>query len=267
MAFVKTASLFNFPEVDLPIIVTHRGQQITGRVSSKALCLASPVLEKFIYPTFGRLSPAKNEPPVTCTGRGKSQTKSGLEETPAIIAESVGQNECVDCDIIGNGVKNCKLASTKSNQEVAPGLMFGGHIDFQEDNAESLRLLFQIAHFQFNKVPLKLQFDTLIGIAHLCEIYQCVQLVLPWLDSWLEGGIKECAEAGKEEYLFIAWSFGRADLFTECANNLINEVYLIDGLPAVNRGFVRYLDDIEGLPPKAIGEFVPSTRIFASLLI
>lgn len=93
------------------------------------------------------------------------------------------------------------------------------------------------------------------GMAHLCELYQCVHLVLPWLDGWLADGLKECREAGKEEYLFIAWALGKATLFSACANHIANELYLVDGIPAVNQGYVRYLDEIEGIPPKTIGKF------------
>lgn len=247
--------VFTFPDADLSIVVTSKGERIVGRVSSRALCSASCIFGKFIHPPFGRLQPARKDisleyPRAEITQGVGSNYSMGFEEwnletETSDIATNFSGYEIIEDEVM-------ETHSSKPNEKSESELESDGELDFQDDNAESILVLLQIVHLQFNKIPTKLPFQTLLGLTHICEQYQCVQLVLPWLDSWLADGLQECREAGKEEYVFIAWSFGRATLFAECTNHIANEIYLVDGIPIIDQGYFRFLKDII-FPPHTIG--------------
>ena len=42
-----------------------------------------------------------------------------------------------------------------------------------------------IAHLEFTKVPGTINKETLYQVAILCEQYQCVQIVAPWIRDWI----------------------------------------------------------------------------------
>lgn len=97
-------------------------------------------------------------------------------------------------------------------------------IDFSEDNGEALLLLLHIAHLQFNKLPSQLPFNILVAVAVLCDKYDCAGLVKPWLPLWLVNEESQSMEPDHEEWLFIAWVFGREKTFRELAAKLVTEV-------------------------------------------
>lgn len=86
-------------------------------------------------------------------------------------------------------------------------------IDFSEDNIEALLPLLHIAHLQFSVVPQTLSFKTLLEVAVLCDKYDCVELVKPWLPSWLVKENTQSQVRGNEQWLFIAWVFNREKIF------------------------------------------------------
>lgn len=94
-------------------------------------------------------------------------------------------------------------------------------IDFSEDDTEALLLLLRIVHLQFNKIPSRLEFDTILNVAILCDKYDCVGVVKPWLPLWLVNEDTQCDKPGYEEWLFIAWVFGREKLFQSLATQLL----------------------------------------------
>ncbi|CZR54653.1 uncharacterized protein PAC_04537 [Phialocephala subalpina] len=115
-------------------------------------------------------------------------------------------------------------------------------LDFTEDDPNALLLLLQVIHFEF--APVKEQkpgTDQIYQLAILCDKYDCVHLVGPWLDDWLEkaesidvvrhhtylllkrfrGGDNNsaCKEVDSEKWLFIAWVFGKQEIFEQTAKN------------------------------------------------
>ena len=97
-------------------------------------------------------------------------------------------------------------------------------LDFKEDDAEALFTLLRTAHLQFSKVPATLTFESILNIAVLCDKYDCVGLVKPWLNSWLANESTQYKEPGHEEWLFVAWVFGRENIFKAFAAKLVCEV-------------------------------------------
>jgi len=65
-------------------------------------------------------------------------------------------------------------------------------IDFSEDNSEILLVLLNITHLRFGKIPTgRMNCEQLFNLAVLCDGYDCVELVKPWLAAWMlnEAGI------------------------------------------------------------------------------
>ena len=58
-------------------------------------------------------------------------------------------------------------------------------VDFSDDNGEALLILLRIAHLRFHDTPTTLAYQTLLQVAVLCDQYQCINLVRPWLPQWL----------------------------------------------------------------------------------
>ncbi|TVY48572.1 hypothetical protein LCER1_G008236 [Lachnellula cervina] len=106
-------------------------------------------------------------------------------------------------------------------------------IDFKDDDGEALLLLLRVAHFKFADIPSKLSFERLLNVAILCDEYDCVNLVRPWLSKWFaykdvtEDSV--APEEGHEDYLFIAWVFGRQEIFNKLAKKLLLEVEIAQG--------------------------------------
>lgn len=122
-------------------------------------------------------------------------------------------------------------------------------IDFSEDCGEALLILFRIAHCQFRKIPSTLEFKSILDVAVLCDKYDCVGLVKPWLALWLA---KEKTEPGHEEWLYIAWVFGLEKIFQTLARKLIKEIAINDkGECLTSTGEIFSSQ----MPPDIIGKF------------
>jgi len=185
-------NLFDFGDGDVDVAVNYECKLVEFRVSSHALCFASPVWKKFIYPPF-----------------------------PMIPDE-----------------ENLNSSDTK--------------IDFTQDNGKALLILLNIAHLKFNKVPLKLPFETLLQVAVLCDQYDCISLVGPWLKLWMEDENRESVQPGQEAWLFIAWAFGRQQIFEALAKRLTVDMYIdSEGQYMTSAG---QLLDTMGLPPVILGK-------------
>jgi len=179
MDTIKEASPFVFPFADVRIKITHCSEygsvEYIGRVSSQAMCRASKVWEKFIYPPWSQETPSK--------------TTEGQETSKAVapVAE----------------------------------------LDFTEDNSEALLLLLRITHLQFKEIPQKkLEYPLLLQVAILCDLYDCVELVNPWLKKWLGESKWEASQPGHENWTFIAWVFGQGNEFNICALKMAREIKL-----------------------------------------
>jgi hypothetical protein len=98
-------------------------------------------------------------------------------------------------------------------------------INCTEDDSSALLILLNIAHLQFNEVSNgKLEYSLLFEVAKLCDQYDCVDLVRPWLQPWLAREQSECLKVGQEGWLWITWVFGRENVFEACAKNLAKVV-------------------------------------------
>jgi hypothetical protein len=126
-------------------------------------------------------------------------------------------------------------------------------IPLPEDNLDALTILLWIAHLHFNKVPARLEFEELVAVAVLTDKYQATQMVSPWLSGWVGNLRGTVCNDGYEEWLWIAWEFGLADIFKDVANKLFWESRTnANGDCVTARGKIL----TENMPPEIIGNGV-----------
>ncbi|PVH99741.1 hypothetical protein DM02DRAFT_614813 [Periconia macrospinosa] len=98
-------------------------------------------------------------------------------------------------------------------------------IAFPDDDIEAMLLVLRIAHIRFNEIPKKegLSFQLLLDVAFVCDKYDLVHMVRPFLDlhNWAQPYSYPNYEGeGYPAWLFIAWTFGYADSFDRLARDL-----------------------------------------------
>jgi hypothetical protein len=104
-------------------------------------------------------------------------------------------------------------------------------LDFVDDDGEALLILLRIAHLQFKDIPVTLSYDHLLNLATLVEEYDCISIVRPWLATWLENEEMEWKEPEHECWLYIAWAFGRHEVFKSLALKMVKEIAVdVDGV-------------------------------------
>lgn len=94
-------------------------------------------------------------------------------------------------------------------------------ITFPDDDAKALLNLLLVAHLRFQDVPKELTFEQLLNVCILCDKYDCITLVRPWIWRWQERQIHLPWEILSEEWLFIAWTTGDEAKFRRTAQSLI----------------------------------------------
>jgi hypothetical protein len=182
-------SLFTFDPSDVRLKVKYKGESITAHVSSSAISFASPVWKKFVFPTWKPFA-AKN---------------------PATDSDSTPD------------AKKSKIADSDEKDKIRSSLPVDT-LDFTGDNGEALLILLRIAHLRFQDNPATLPYQTLLQVAVLCDPYQCINLVRPWLPQWLADEETSSLKSSQENWLFIAWVFGREKVFKELATRMVQRV-------------------------------------------
>jgi hypothetical protein len=87
-------------------------------------------------------------------------------------------------------------------------------LDFTEDNHLALRILVDITHLRFSRVPCNLKLADLAEVAILTDKYDLTDLAAPWVKGWAEQLYPSIEEKGNESHwLRISWEYGFADTF------------------------------------------------------
>ncbi|KAL8795387.1 MAG: hypothetical protein Q9195_002128 [Heterodermia aff. obscurata] len=94
-------------------------------------------------------------------------------------------------------------------------------ITFPDDYSKALLILLLAAHLRFQDVPQNLTFEQLLNVCILCDKYDCITLVRPWISKWLDRQRYPAGEKLYEEWLFIAWTTGDEATFESTGRNLI----------------------------------------------
>jgi hypothetical protein len=189
---ILTEDHFTFKNGDIKILVKLSGKQAVVMVSSHAITLASLVWMKFAFP------PPFCKPPNVPTRKNRQVRCHTVSRVIILILVQENQSNL--------------LPQAKAQQ-----------IDFSEDDSSALMILLQIAHLHFDSIP-SLDYHTLLNIALLCDQYDCVKLVKPWLSQWCSNEDEQCLVVGQEKWLFIAWVFGREQVFENLSRALVSLV-------------------------------------------
>ena len=119
-----------------------------------------------------------------------------------------------------------------------------------DDDPKALLILLDIAHLNFNRIPRTLTLEQLFQIAILCDKYDTVKLIQPWIKNWSHElqSRRPVNDPENLEWLFIAWSLGNEPIY----ETLFKKVVL-----KMNASGRSDFDRVE----MKMGEFVPPGAI------
>jgi len=133
-------------------------------------------------------------------------------------------------------------------------------IALPDDDPEALLLLMRIAHLQFDMIPKTIAKQDAVRVpgslcyrlAILCDKYDCVNLVTPWLRGWLDGWSPQPNFVIED--LFICWTFGIKDTFKRLMVDLVLQSRLNSDGELVGRDGGRL--NSEFTPPNALRKYM-----------
>ncbi|OCK85709.1 hypothetical protein K432DRAFT_413101 [Lepidopterella palustris CBS 459.81] len=88
------------------------------------------------------------------------------------------------------------------------------------DDPDSLLIVLNVAHIRFKELPSALGFAQIVQLALVCDAYDTVQVVRPFLPEWTRPYEHAILRAGYEEWLFVAYTFGYMEAFKSIAHHL-----------------------------------------------
>ena len=94
-------------------------------------------------------------------------------------------------------------------------------ITFPDDDPKGLLVLLLVAHLRFQDVPQVPSFVKILDVCILCDKYDCIALVHPWISRWLAPQIHLACRDFCDEWLFIAWTIGDEATFERAGRSLI----------------------------------------------
>ncbi|QDS73123.1 hypothetical protein FKW77_001405 [Venturia effusa] len=99
-------------------------------------------------------------------------------------------------------------------------------IALPDDDPKSLHILLLIAHLAFQKLPSKLTLEELTTLAFMCDKYDTVALVRPFLPMWTSPWLKNASymKLGNEEMIWISWVFGYKKEFSARTRQLAQQI-------------------------------------------
>jgi hypothetical protein len=126
-------------------------------------------------------------------------------------------------------------------------------VEFPEDDPDALLILLRIAHLQFHEIPKSISFSWLTELAILCDKYDSVRLLQPFIEQWMSSWTLLCLEPGYEAWLFIAWSSGCEQIFDLLAVSLVLSIELDGEGRILSSGNELHVDH---MPPRSIGKSI-----------
>ena len=118
-------------------------------------------------------------------------------------------------------------------------------IVFPDDDCHAVFLLLLACHLRYQDIPEQLGFRQLIALCVVCDKYDCISLVRPWILTWMSPWKICVGQAGFEEWAFIAWVVGDEDIFKRATDPIV--LTCTKCLPA---------STVQKLPPGVAGEFL-----------
>ncbi|KAF4626320.1 hypothetical protein G7Y89_g11842 [Cudoniella acicularis] len=236
-ADAATNAKFTF-DGDTTLFATYKGQEVVGLVSSSAMSLASPVWKKFLFPPFPLIQDTNDRDANDKAGTvaryaeelvtgndGTATERPSQEEDDSAITTTERPHKKTRLD----GSFQQTLTSHVPNHTPKP-------LDLRDDDGEALLVLLRIVHLRFQNIPGPRDLSwrsKMFEMAVLCDMYDCVSLVQPWLEGWLKDE-EDASLWSPGQWLFIAWVFGREGIFRTTAVTLIRKMGFRDGEPQIN---------------------------------
>jgi len=165
--------------------------------------------------------------------------------------------------IVGNGENQKRFLVSSNAMRLASPVwraMFTGpyregtaiEIPFPDGNPDAFLITLRIAHLQFNNLPSSLDFQGLVNLALVCDVYDMVQIVRPFITKWIEPLEPLAEKIGFEEWLLVAWTFSYPKIFERIASRLVLCASTNADGQCLNEKN-KVLDDF--MPPGIIGKF------------
>ncbi|KAF2655926.1 hypothetical protein K491DRAFT_405138 [Lophiostoma macrostomum CBS 122681] len=88
------------------------------------------------------------------------------------------------------------------------------------DSPKMLQQVMRIAHFQFDKVLDEISFPELVDLAQLSGRYGLNAFLMHYIPGWLEPHRRTLVREGYEEWLLVAYQFGREAEYRKLARHL-----------------------------------------------
>lgn len=123
-----------------------------------------------------------------------------------------------------------------------------------EDDPNALLILLDAAHLNFDRIPSVVSFDLLLQVLILCDKYDVMRLLRPWIPGWIRASKKftPVCSPGNQDWLFIAWSFGNETIYNDVSKYLVFSVSVDEEGRCLDPK-AQVLED--NMPPGAIGNF------------
>lgn len=118
-----------------------------------------------------------------------------------------------------------------------------------DDPSAMFLVVLNIVHLKFQDLPETITFRNLVDLAVLCDKYDIIRIVRPWIGEWQKPHRETTLKAGFEEWLFIAWVFGESDLYKQISTKLILSTTKEDFTSEAANGLSSMI-----LPHNAIGK-------------
>ncbi|KAF2203538.1 hypothetical protein GQ43DRAFT_461464 [Delitschia confertaspora ATCC 74209] len=78
-------------------------------------------------------------------------------------------------------------------------------LDLEEDDIGTLRIILSLAHYQYWKVPDRLNFEELVKVMRFCQRHETTRFLIPWLQSSLSLWLPKLLKPGYELWLLVAY--------------------------------------------------------------
>ncbi|KAF8534012.1 hypothetical protein BDD12DRAFT_809708 [Trichophaea hybrida] len=91
----------------------------------------------------------------------------------------------------------------------------------QNHDATALGLVLYCLHMRSNYLPNSVSFNLLLEVTAVCNHYACAAAIHPWARLWMAQWEGHAMDPGYENWIFIAWVFGREEIFKKLSMELI----------------------------------------------
>lgn len=134
-------------------------------------------------------------------------------------------------------------------------------VELPDDDPTAVTIVCTIAHLKFHDLPLTLTINELSGLATLCDKYDTIAMVGPFIHDcvtpWFFGAANKLEDKylddGNEKFVWIGWVFGYVSEFCTLTDALRRRVSVNEKGQCVYNGGLVVLDDIQ-MPPDIVGE-------------